>query len=224
MVLRAFRPASRRMDGRGHLDHGGQGERLPPKALRGVLPVPSCDALRLPTQVARAPPIPADPRGLGDAGAVDFMGGPPTVSGGKKRAAHHPRLRAAARSGFPRSGTRPAGRAAPRRRHRGRHRRRTLPRQIPRRGHQGRSPGHPRQSGRGSTVRVLRRTDRQGGAPARVAVRTRRTRSRDDHHRQRRGGLGRARLLHPQGRRGRLPHTPPSDAAKGCQRPARLTR
>ena len=74
LVLRTERPASLRVDGRGHCHQRGQRSGFPQSPVRGLLPVPSLDALRFPAKVACAHAVPADPRRAGDAGAMDLLG------------------------------------------------------------------------------------------------------------------------------------------------------
>ena len=64
LVLRAHRPTTLRMDDSGQRDDGGEGARRSETAFRSVLPLPSFGALRVPAQMERAHPVPADPRHL----------------------------------------------------------------------------------------------------------------------------------------------------------------
>ena len=75
LVLRAPRAAPARVDRGGLGRDRGQGARVPAAPLRGLLPVPSGDAVGLPAQVAGAAAVPADARHAGDAGAVDLARG-----------------------------------------------------------------------------------------------------------------------------------------------------
>ena len=124
LVLRAAGAAPAGVDGGGHGRDRGQGARVPAAPLRGLLPVPSGDALGLPAQVAGAAAVPADARHAGDAGAVDLDRGAGRLPQGAHRAADHARLGAARRARVPQRGAGPARRVAPRRRDRHRHRRR----------------------------------------------------------------------------------------------------
>ncbi len=100
LVLRAARAAPAGMDGGGLGRDRGEGARVPAAPLRGLLPVPSGDALGLPAQVAGAAAVPADARHAGDAGAVDLDRRTGCFRKARTRAAHHARLGAAAEPGF----------------------------------------------------------------------------------------------------------------------------
>ena len=72
LVLRAAGAAPAGVDGGRYGRDRGQGPRVPAAPLRGLLSVPSRDAVGLPAQVAGPAAVPADARHAGDAGAVDL--------------------------------------------------------------------------------------------------------------------------------------------------------
>ena len=106
-------PAFPRMDGRGQRDHRSQGAGVSERAVRGLLPLPPFDALRLPPEMEHTRSVPTDPRCAGDAGAVDFLGGARAFRAGANGTADHPRLGPAGCARVPRRRPRPVGRAAP---------------------------------------------------------------------------------------------------------------
>ena len=224
LVLRAHRPPSPRMDDGGQRDDGGEGARTSESPFRSVLPLPSLDTLRLPAQVERARPVPADPRHPRDAGAMGIVGGAPAFPAGADGSPDHPRLGAAGRPRVPRRRARTTGRAAARRGHR----RRSRGSHRARRGagcrYQGAAPRYPSPRGHGHPLRILRRAGGQGRPPARAALCPRRTGCRDHERRQCRGGTRGARVLRPQGRNGRLSHPSPGHPEEGRERPARGAR
>ncbi len=124
LVLRAAGAASAGVDGGGLGRDRGQGARVPAAPLRGLLPVPSGDALGLPAQVAGAAAVPADARHAGDAGPVDLDRRAGRLPQGAHRAADHARLGAARGARIPQRRAGAARRVAPRRRDRHGHRRR----------------------------------------------------------------------------------------------------
>ena len=83
---------------------------IPAAPIRGLLPVPSSDAVGLPAQVAGAAAVPADARHPGDAGPVDFDRSSGRLPQGSHRAAHHARLGAARRTRVPQRGAGTTGR------------------------------------------------------------------------------------------------------------------
>ena len=88
----------------------------------------------------------------------------------------------------------------------------------------GVAAGHPPARRNGDPVRVVRRADRQGRAPARTAVRARRAGTGHDLDGQRCGRAGGQGVLHPAGGRGRLQGLPQGQDREGGARPAGVAR
>ena len=176
----------------------GEGPGVSAAPLRGLLSVPSGDAVGLPAEVAGAAAVPADARHAGDAGAVDLHRGagrltarraPSRSSRSVRRRSTSPGSEAwcwassASRGSWRRSTpTSPASNPTPAR---------STP--TPRG-----AAGHPPARRHGDPLRVVRRADRQGRAPAGAAVRARRAGAGHDLDRQRRGRAGGQGVLHPR--------------------------
>ena len=99
----------RRSGSRGQREHDREGEGVPARALRGVLPVPSHDAVCVPAEVARSRAVPADPRGVGDARAMGVKRSAGTVPSGPDRTVDHAGLGTTGQSGVPRGRARATG-------------------------------------------------------------------------------------------------------------------
>ncbi len=100
--------------------HRVQGQGISQGPIRGHISIPSCHPVGLSTQVARPPPVPADPRSPGHAGPVDLLGRPRAVQQGPHGAADHTGIGPFGRAGLPGRRPRPTGGDAPRRGHRSR--------------------------------------------------------------------------------------------------------
>src|SRR6266581_4262730 len=101
------------MDGGGLGRDRGEGSRVPAGSIRGVLSIPSGDAVGVSAQMAGLAAVPADTGHASDAGPVDLDCRAGCLPQGAHGTAHHAWLGTPFRTGFPERGAGSARRVTP---------------------------------------------------------------------------------------------------------------